>query len=84
MTEIKFEEALSRLEDLVKQLESGNLSLDEALKVFEEGIKLSRWCMKKLEEAERKVEILLKTESGEFEARPLEFTREELEQLYDN
>jgi exodeoxyribonuclease VII small subunit len=83
MQETKFEEAMDRLEDLVKQLESGNLSLDDSLKVFEEGIRLSRWCMKKLEEAERKVEILLKDETGEFQTKPLEVA-EGLGDLYNH
>ena len=83
MTEPKFEEAMGRLEELVKKLESGDLALDESLEVFEEGIKLSRWCMKKLEEAERKVEVLLKTEAGELEVKPLDFA-EELDELYNN
>ncbi|OGW15336.1 MAG: exodeoxyribonuclease VII small subunit [Nitrospinae bacterium RIFCSPLOWO2_12_FULL_45_22] len=82
MTEPRFEEAMSRLEELVKRLEGGDLSLDESLEVFEEGIKLSRWCIKKLEEAERKVEVLLKTEAGELEVKPLDFT-EELGELYN-
>ena len=73
---------MSRLEELVKRLEGGDLSLDESLEVFEEGIKLSRWCIKKLEEAERKVEVLLKTEAGELEVKPLDFT-EELGELYN-
>jgi exodeoxyribonuclease VII small subunit len=83
MTEPKFEEAMARLEELVKELESGDLPLDKSLEVFEEGIKLSRWCIKKLEEAERKVEILLKTEAGELEVKPLDFA-EELGELYNN
>lgn len=83
MTEPRFEEAMGRLEELVKKLEGGDLSLDESLEVFEEGIKLSRWCMKKLEEAERKVEVLLKTETGELEVKPLDFT-EELGELYND
>lgn len=83
MTEPRFEEAMCRLEELVKRLEGGELSLDESLEVFEEGIKLSRWCIKKLEEAERKVEVLLKTEAGELEVKPLDFT-EELGELYNN
>ena len=82
MTEPRFEEAMSRLEELVKRLEGGDLSLDESLEVFEEGRKLSRWCIKKLEEAERKVEVLLKTEAGELEVKPLDFT-EELGELYN-
>jgi len=66
----KFEESLKKLEDIVKKLEEGDLALDESLKLFEEGIKLSRLCGKQLEEAERKVEILLKGEGETFETKP--------------
>jgi len=59
MNNIKFEEALKKLEASVEQLESGDLPLEKALKVFEQGIKMSRVCTKKLEEAEQKVELLL-------------------------
>ena len=60
-----FETALKRLEEIVKKLENGELSLDSALELFEEGIKLSRFCHTKLEEAERRVEILVKNSSGQ-------------------
>lgn len=56
----KFEECLDRLEKIVAELEKGDISLDEALKLFDEGMKLSGSCRKELEEAEGKVEILLK------------------------
>jgi exodeoxyribonuclease VII small subunit len=56
-----FETALERLEHIVKTLESGDLALDAALELFEEGIKLSRLCHGKLEQAERRVEVLLKS-----------------------
>ena len=56
---MKFEEALKKLEKSVEQLESGDLPLEKALEVFENGIKMSRVCSKKLEEAEQKVELLL-------------------------
>ena len=65
-----FETALKRLEEIVKKLENGELSLDSALQLFEEGIKLSRFCHTKLEEAERRVEILLKNSSGQPQAVP--------------
>ena len=60
-----FEDALARLEGIVEKLEKGELSLEKALKLFEEGIKISRFCNTKLDEAERKVEILLKDEKGD-------------------
>jgi exodeoxyribonuclease VII small subunit len=67
MTEdIKFEEALSKLESLVEELERGELSLEESLAAFEEGIRLSRICSKQLDEAERKIEILIKGEDGQL------------------
>jgi exodeoxyribonuclease VII small subunit len=59
-----FESALKSLEDIVVQLETGDLTLDRALELFEEGIKISRFCNSKLDEAERKVEILVKAADG--------------------
>lgn len=64
MKEKKFEEALERLEKIVKKMEEGDMTLEESLEAFEEGIRLSRFCSKKLDEAERKVEILLKDDEG--------------------
>ena len=72
----EFETALKKLEEIVKRLENGELSLDSALALFEEGIKLSRFCHAKLEEAERRVEILLKSDSGQMRAVPLETDNE--------
>ncbi len=59
-----FESALKSLEEIVGQLESGDLTLDRALELFEEGIKVSCYCSSKLDEAERKVEVLIKTADG--------------------
>ncbi len=56
---LDFEKNLLRLEDIVKKMENGELSLDESLKLFEEGVKLSRDCNKSLTEAEGKVKILM-------------------------
>lgn len=67
-----FESALKSLEDIVSQLESGDLTLDKALELFEEGVKLSRLCNAKLEEAERKVEILTKAANGALAEVPFE------------
>jgi exodeoxyribonuclease VII small subunit len=72
MAEKKFEAALARLEDIVKELETGDLPLEQSLKLFEEGIKLSRLCNKRLEDAERRVEILLKSKNGTVTAQPFE------------
>ncbi|HQL89219.1 MAG TPA: exodeoxyribonuclease VII small subunit [Syntrophales bacterium] len=69
MTEVKFEDALAKLEEIVRKMEQGELTLDESLASFEEGIRLSRLCSAKLDEAERRIEILLKKE-GETEVKP--------------
>ncbi len=76
MAEKKFEDALARLEEIVKELESGDLPLEQSLKMFEEGIKLSRICNKRLEDAERRVEILLKDKSGTIVAQPFQEEKE--------
>ena len=62
---INLEKSLADLEDLVEELESGDLPLEKAMKKFEEGIKLTRSCQKALKDAEQKVEILLKSAGGE-------------------
>jgi len=59
-----FESALKSLEDIVVQLEAGDLTLDRALELFEEGIRISHFCGSKLDEAERKVEVLMRTADG--------------------
>lgn len=73
---IKFEDALKRLEKIVAELESGKLTLEEAVKRYEEGIKLSLVCSKTLETAKRKVEVLMKKEGSlgdaQFEAKEFE------------
>ena len=60
MAELKFEEALKKLEKIVDDLENGELSLDEALKKYEEGVKLAQSCSQTLSAAQRKVELLMK------------------------
>jgi exodeoxyribonuclease VII small subunit len=65
----KFEECLQRLEAVVQQLERGDLPLEQALKLFEEGVGLSDSCRRELEEAEGKVEILLK-QNGRLQPEP--------------
>ena len=65
MAKDKFEDALSRLEEIVHKMEAGDLSLDESLKAFEEGIKLIRLCTRKLEDAERRIDLLVKNEQGD-------------------
>ena len=68
----EFERSLARLEEVVRRLENANLSLDEAMKLFEEGVQLSRECQKQLEQAEGRVEILLKKAEGKIVAEPFE------------
>ncbi len=61
---IKFETALARLEEIVSQLEQGNTPLDEAIQIFEEGMKLARECARQLNVAEKKLQKLVKTDEG--------------------
>ena len=67
-----FEAALKELETIVKQLESGEAKLEESLQLFERGVRLSRFCSQKLEEAEKKIELLVKDSRGEYKAVPFE------------
>jgi len=62
----KFETALKKLEEVVRRLEDGDLSLDDSLKAFEEGVKNAAFCARKLDEAEKRVELLLKQKDGSF------------------
>ncbi len=64
MEELKFEKALERLEKIVEDLEGGNIPLEEALKKYEEGVKLCRVCTQKLSQAETKIETLTKALNG--------------------
>lgn len=68
----KFETSLKKLEDVVKRLEGGSLSLEESLKAFEEGVKHAAFCSARLEEAERRVDILLKQKDGSLKREPFE------------
>ncbi len=61
-----FENALEQLEEIVQRLEKGELPLEESLKLYEDGIRLSRFCHAKLEEAEGKIELLMKDARGEI------------------
>ena len=72
MAETKFEDAMKRLEDIVRNLESGDLSLEDSLAVFEEGMKLAGFCSKKLEEVEQKVTMLTKGGDGEYVDQPFD------------
>ena len=75
--EVPFEAALKKLEGVVEKLENGDLSLEEALKQYEEGVRMADICSKRLTEAERKVEVLMKTSPGKFKAVPFEENRED-------
>ena len=66
MGELKFEKAIQRLEKIVDELEKGELDIDKSLEMFEEGIKMSRICSKKLNEAEAKIEKLTRNQKGEL------------------
>ena len=59
-----FESSLNRLEKIVQQMEEGNLALEESLKLYEQGVALTRLCSQKLEEAEKRIEILTRDEQG--------------------
>ena len=72
MAEVKFEEALKKLEKIVEDLEKGELSLDEALKKYQEGVELSRMCSVRLDSAKKKIDTLGKNKQGEFELKPFE------------
>jgi len=62
--EIQFEKALEKLEKIVQDLEEGNVSLDDSLKKYEDGVKLVRACQEKLTQAEKKIEVLTKAGDG--------------------
>jgi exodeoxyribonuclease VII small subunit len=67
-----FEEALARLETIVKSLEDGDLQLEESLRLFEEGISLTRMCAAKLEEAQRRIEVLTRGDQGDLKLHPFD------------
>lgn len=71
MAEIKFEEALKKVEKIVSDLEAGKLPLDESLKKYEEGVRLVAACSRLLEQAQKKVEVLTKKE-GVFQLKPFD------------
>lgn len=68
----KFEESLARLEQMLEELESGKLTLDESLARYEEGVKALKRCYEVLRDAEKRVEMLVKTEEGKLDAVPFE------------
>lgn len=72
MAIIKFEEAVKKLEETVGALETGDLTLDESLSKYEDGIRTYRTCQKLLEEAEKKVQALIEGENGQPKAVPFD------------
>ncbi len=70
--EISFESALKKLENIVENLENGDLSLEDALKQYEEGVRMADLCTKRLTEAEKKVEVLMKTNPAKFKTVPFD------------
>ncbi len=74
---MEFEKKLTRLEEIVEKMESGDLALDDSLKLFEEGVKLSRECNQQLDRAEQKVKILLDVdEDGNKKEKDFEMSEE--------
>ena len=70
--ELNFENSMKRLNEIVEKIEAGELSLDESLKLYEEGVRLSQGCMKRLEHAQQKIEMLMRSSSGELETQELD------------
>lgn len=83
-TEINFEEAMKKLDGIVEKLERGNIPLEEALKQFDSGIQLVRLLNKKLDDAERKIEMLLKDKDGNLVKKEMEFENGELREKVGN
>ena len=73
----KFEDAMKKLESIVEKMEKGDMSLNESLKMFEEGVKLTRFCSQELHKAEKKVELLSRDAEGKLSAAPFEEEEEE-------
>ncbi len=78
MSDIKFEDALQRLEQIVDQLETGKLSLEESLKVYEEGVGLARRCAGYLDAAEKRIELLTRDENGVLRTQALVLDEDEV------
>ena len=72
MAKKKFEDTLAELERIVQRLEDPDVFLDEAVALFEDGIKLSRFCFQKLDEVEKRVDMLVKDEQGGVATRPFD------------
>jgi exodeoxyribonuclease VII small subunit len=70
MVQKTFEQSLKQLERIVQELEDGDLPLEKAIKKFEEGIQLTKFCSQKLDETEKKISILLKNTEGQITEKP--------------
>lgn len=77
MAKKRFEDTLGELEKIVQRLEDPDVPLEEAVALFEEGIKLSRFCSQKLDEVEKRVDVLLKDEQGNLVTRPFDEVQEQ-------
>ena len=75
-TELTFEEALQNLEDIVKELEQGELKLEESLEKFSQGVTLTDFCMQKIASAEEQIDKILQQEQGDWKEKKLEFAEE--------
>ena len=80
MAELRFEESLKQLEKIVEELEKGNLPLDTSLKKYEEGVRLSHLLTRRLEQAQKRVEQLMKADAGKFETKAFETDAGEAEE----
>lgn len=72
MAKVSFEKALDQLEHIVRDMESGNLTLEQSLKKFEEGMKLSKYCTRKLDETEKKISLLMSQADGSVIEKPFD------------
>jgi len=70
MAQKTFEQSMKQLERIVQELEDGDMPLEQAIKKFEEGIKLTKFCSQKLDETEKKIAILLKDSRGQISEKP--------------
>lgn len=77
MKQLTYEESMKELEQVVKELEGGELSLDESIQKFEKGMELSKHCSSLLEEAEKKITVLIEKENGEMTEEPFQVSVEE-------
>jgi exodeoxyribonuclease VII small subunit len=77
MSDITFEAALERLEHIVDELEAGKLALEDSLRIFEEGVGLARRCARYLDDAEKRIELLTRDESGVLRTEPLDLEEDQ-------